>query len=586
MERTGTEYDERKAMNYKYTITETHTNSKTDPSSVILHDAYTDEPVWKDGSDIVFFLENGIVIRPYAEPNNTDRYLQTDGAEVRLRNVTKITVRNGKSFPCVGEQFIILHHRYRPDAGIFQMQLINNQHHGELYFDFTCNSVEYRFNEFKEDSWIQRARNQEQEIVRCFLRQGRGEAIHMLRRLDDADRHEYHDSVRYAVTHDLRFDHQCEPKRTQYIFDLLESYQGEDRVTLDRAILYDCRKEAAESYDMFALDQYLDVLKRFAESGESAAEEAICQIYETICTAYETRTEIPEAYDELADRYQLISRFIGKPLPDDDEAYPVQRPKTHREDPPITMQSVIEATRNPKGRILHPRRFHWYFQEDVTPADLVYLAETAKNEPDPAVKARLYSLFSEADYPGDPAELIALAREHEPMLHSSYGQPHITAFKLQHALSRLRNPAVRAYGFDLIERALAEEDSKRFVYGFEHWTANYDESADLDQFCDLLTGLPKLFDADTRHSLEYAITHRMFNRRYDDPCTYGHLVWVYNTTYCSCCRRKAVEILAMHGMLQKRIREQCRFDCDPHTRKIAENAEEYRELYASQIHNP
>ncbi|MBO4933395.1 MAG: hypothetical protein J6I42_14575 [Clostridia bacterium] len=573
-------------MNYKYTITETHTNSKTDPSSVILHDAYTDEPVWQDGSDIVFFLENGIVIRPYAEPNSTNRYLQTDGAEVRLRNVIKITVRNGKSFPCVGEQFIILHHRYRPDAGIFQMQLINNQHHGELYFDFTCNSVEYRFNEFKEDSWIQRARNQEQEIVRCFLRQGRGEAVHMLRRLDDADRHEYHDSVRYAVTHDLRFDHQCEPKRTQYIFDLLESYQGEDRVTLDRAILYDCRKKAAKSYDMFALDQYLDVLKRFAESGESAAEEAIRQIYETIRTAYETRTEIPKAYDELADRYRLISRFIGKPLPDDDEAYPVQRPKTHREDPPITMQSVIEATRNPKGRILHPRRFHWYFQENVTPADLVYLAETAKNEPDPAVKARLYSLFSEADYPGDPAELIALAREHEPMLHSSYGQPHITAFKLQHALSRLRNPAVRAYGFDLIERALAEEDSKRFVYGFEHWTANYDESADLDQFCDLLTGLPKLFDADTRHSLEYAIIHRMFNRRYDDPCTYGHLVWVYENTCCSCCRRKAVEILAMHGMLQKRIREQCRFDCDPHTRKIAENAEEYRELYASQIHNP
>ncbi|MBQ2724586.1 MAG: hypothetical protein IJF78_02645, partial [Clostridia bacterium] len=105
-------------MKYNHTITETHTNSKTDPSPVILHDAYTDEPVWRDGDDIVFFVENGIVVRPHAEPNRTARYLRTDGAEIRLRNVTKITVRNGRSFPCVGEQFIILHHRYRPDAGI------------------------------------------------------------------------------------------------------------------------------------------------------------------------------------------------------------------------------------------------------------------------------------------------------------------------------------------------------------------------------------------------------------------------------------------------------------------------------------
>ena len=573
-------------MNYNYTITETHTNSKSDPSPVILHDAYTDEPVWQDGSDIIFFLENGIAVRPHAEPNNTNRWLRTDGAEVRIRNVTKITVRNGKSFPCVGEQFIILHHKYRPDAGIFQLKLINNQRHGELYYDFACDSVEYLFNEFKGDSWIQQARDQEQEIVRRFLRQGRGEAVRMLRRLDDADRHEHLDSVRYAVTHDLRFDHQCEPKRTQYIFDLLESYQGEDRETLDRAILHDCRKEAPE-YDLFALDQYLDVLKRFAESGESAAEEAIRQIYDIIRTAYETRTEIPEPYDELADRYRLISRFIGKPLPDDEEAYPVPHTKTHREEPPVTMQSVIEAARNPEGRVLHPRRFHWYFQEDVTPADLAYLAETAKNEPDPAAKARLYSLFSEADYPGDPAELIALAKEHEPMLHSNYGQAYSTALKLQHALSRLRHPAVRAYGFDLIERALAEEeDSKRFVHGFEHWTANYDESADLDRFCGLLTGLPESFDDDTRHSLEFAITHRMFNRKYEDPRTYGHLVWVYDTTNCSCCRRKAVELLAMHGMLQISLREHCRFDCDPHTRQTAEKAEEYRELYMQRLRHP
>lgn len=49
---------------------------------------------------------------------------------------------------------------------------------------------------------------------------------------------------------------------------------------------------------------------------------------------------------------------------------------------------------------------------------------------DPAAKARLYSLFSEADYPGDPSELISLAREHEPMLHTFCSQPCIIAINL------------------------------------------------------------------------------------------------------------------------------------------------------------
>lgn len=308
-------------MSYSCSITETHTNSKTDPSPVILHDAYTDEPVWQDGSDIVFFFENGIIVRPHTAPNDTDRYLRTDGAELRLRNVTKIAVRNGKSYPCVGEQFIVLHHKYRPDAGVFQLELINHLRHGELYYDFTCDAVEYSFNEFTGDSWIQRAKDQKQEFMQQFLRQGRGEAVHILRRMGDEERHEYLDMVKYAVTHDLRFDHQCNADRTQYIFDLLESFDGEDREKLNHTILYNGWKEAAETYGIFEFDQYRNILKRFADSGESAAEETIRQMYETIRTAYENRTDIPEGFDVLGqntrtspassgNRFRMMTRTI------------------------------------------------------------------------------------------------------------------------------------------------------------------------------------------------------------------------------------------------------------------------------------
>lgn len=555
-------------MEYNYIITETHTNSKTDPSPVILHDAYTDEPVWRDGNDIVFFLENGIIFRPRAVPNDTDRYLRTDGAELRLRNVTKISVRNGKTFPCVGEQFIILHHKYRTSAGIFQLELINNQRHGALYFDFACEAVEYRFNEFKGDSWFQHMKDQEQEIISRFLRQGRGEAIHMLRRMDDADRREFLGMVTHAVTHDLRLDHQCNADRTQYIFDLLESYHGEDREILNRAILHEHWQEAAENDDIFVLEQYLNVLKRFTESGESSAQETIRKMYEHIRSAYETRTEIPEPYDPLGQKFEIISRFIGQPLPDDDENQHIPHPRPA--EPPLTMERIIENAQNSGEKGFNPTRYRQFFRKQAVPADIELLVRAAENESDPIIKARLYSLFSQADYPYDPAELINLAREYEPMLHADFAS--FTAFNLQRALSRLRHPAVRAYGFELIDRAAEQYDSKCFLCGFEHWAVNYDEQTDLDRFCDLLTNLPKWLNTDNRHSLEYTIVQDMFTRRYDDPRTYGHLVWVYENTYCSCCRRKAVEILAEHGMLQKRIREQCRFDCDPRTREIAEKA--------------
>lgn len=159
------------------------------------------------------------------------------------------------------------------------------------------------------------------------------------------------------------------------------------------------------------------------------------------------------------------------------------------------------------------------------------------------------------------------------MLHSDYGQEYFTAFKLQHALSRLHHPAVRAYGFELLERAKERDDRALYIFSFEHWTANYNESSDLDRFCEQLINLPEWMDENDRHSIEYTIVDTLFRRRYDDPRTYGHLVWVYDHTYCSCCRRKAVEILASQGMLQKAIRKQCLFDCDPLTRQIAENAE-------------
>lgn len=145
-------------MEYKYTITETHFNIPEDPSSVCLHETCTSASIAYDGSDLIIPMENGFTIRPNCPPNETDRYLQTGAAEIRLRNVKSILDRGGGETPFVGQGFTFLSHKYKPDTGVFTLET-HNIHHGQVVFEIHCDAVEYRFNEFTGDSWREQVRN-------------------------------------------------------------------------------------------------------------------------------------------------------------------------------------------------------------------------------------------------------------------------------------------------------------------------------------------------------------------------------------------------------------------------------------------
>ena len=151
-------------MEYKYTITETHINIPEDPSSVCLHETYTSAPIAYDGNDLVIPMENGFTVRPNCPPNETDRYLQTGAAEIRLRNVKRIVDLPGfgnKSpgkTPFVGQGFTFLGQTCNPDTGVFTLET-HNLHHGQVVFEIHCDAVEYRFNEFTGDSWREQVRN-------------------------------------------------------------------------------------------------------------------------------------------------------------------------------------------------------------------------------------------------------------------------------------------------------------------------------------------------------------------------------------------------------------------------------------------
>lgn len=145
-------------MEYKYTIRETHINTPDDPSSVCLHETSTSSPIVYDENDLVIPMQDGFTVRPNCPPNQTDRYLQTGAAEIRLRNVKSILDRGGGETPFVGQQFTFLVHKYKPDTGVFTLDTFNF-HYGQVVFEILCDAVEYRFCEFTGDSWREQVRN-------------------------------------------------------------------------------------------------------------------------------------------------------------------------------------------------------------------------------------------------------------------------------------------------------------------------------------------------------------------------------------------------------------------------------------------
>lgn len=142
-------------MNRKYIITDYMKGRAT----VLLHETYTTEPVRKDGDDLVIPLKE-IIVCPHCFPNESDRYLAAGEALLCLHHVKSIQTQSGGEIPFVGTHFTIMEQQYFPDRGMLILNTWNylRQQH-QVFFEILCDAPEYRFNEFKGDSWLQQIRS-------------------------------------------------------------------------------------------------------------------------------------------------------------------------------------------------------------------------------------------------------------------------------------------------------------------------------------------------------------------------------------------------------------------------------------------
>lgn len=562
-------FSTRKTMSYKYTITETlSSRNRDDHTSVTLHDAPVKEVRYENG-DFILTVDS-IIVLPNREPNETDRYLSTGQAEIRIHNTV---IPDG--FPIGTVDFDLNAHKYKYEynnyVGIFRLSAFVPHHSRNVWYHFPCDAVSYSFDEFTGDSWIQQSRDSQRNALTHFIEMGHGGAWRMLKGMHPSLRDEYFDLIIKAAIKDQRRDIQCDEPRTEYVMDLLSLYDEPGMKNTRQHILNVLMLQswrAAWTNDVTPGDFAHSVNMIFANREHPLAEETLAYL----------ENRLNEHYDSIADKdsneadwverkREYLGRKLGK-LPPEEFPEPTQRPQI----PEYTMDDIIELCRTDEANV-HPMRFRKYFAESCTAEDIEKLLSTARNEKKRTSRGRLYSMFAKIDFPGDPDEIIEIARQFECSLGLGY-PGYLTAMNLQRAVSRLRHPAVLAYRDELLAKAKTEPDENHrealLSFAIEHWVNNYTYSEEGDAaLYDLLNSLPE-DKYGLRHHAAFDITNsRMYDEPFDDPRAYSHLDWVIYDTHCPNCRRKAAEILHKFGKLHVSIVKDLLHDCDSQTRKLA-----------------
>ena len=543
-------------MNHNYTITETHSNKNADDhSSVLLHDALVKSVRYENG-DVILTVESVIVL-PNREPNETNRYLSTGETEIRI---VKTTLPDG--FPMGEVDFDLNTLEYNPkyQPHIFRLSAFFPDHSRAVWFDFPCDSVTYSFDEFTGDSQIQKARDTDRKILAGCIEKGHGRAWMLLKGMPPKVRDENLDLIIYAATHDMRFDHQCDESRVHYVMDLISLYDGKQggkntkEHILDILMLQSWRSAWSDAVNPNDFAHCIDMI--LANREHPLAEETLAYL----------ESKLTEVSNE--EKLEILHRKTGKLPPDEDfpdtEMRPVQQD--------FTMERIIEICRG-DARMVHPARFRHFFETSCTSDDIAMLLDAARSEQDPKIRGRLYSMFAKLDFPGDPEEIIAMARESEGDLAGGFTSP-ITPMNLQRAVSRLRHPAVLAYRDELLKKAETAGNEMKdhlLCHAIDHWLNNYTYSWEEDAaLADFLNSLPE-DKYGPRHHAAFALTNsRMYDEPFDVVFPYQHLYWVIFDTHCPNCRRKALELLHRFTEVHKTILQTFLHDSESRTRTLVQ----------------
>lgn len=426
------------------------------------------------------------------------------------------------------------------------------------------------------------------------MQQGRG-LCHLVLK-SEKDIAKYKDIVLWGCLHNLSYDTQCEGTRATYVYDLT-TYFGDENYFLTPII------KAFESLSRrraWLFDHFSAQLSLFAKNGNERAKEALERKYDQLFSVLLNKRRFCN-YDFERDNFERLCVAL-LPLGDTEDKFKIvcDLGRLFRENPHYdcdyfdwfcfsiendlgkeTLQEYLKCN-SPQNEDLKSF-YQSYFQLEEVKSNRKLMrkpveapsVEAIKEEVSSSGKLSPYSRVSfsrnaeeeerkslaqeaikEVDF-DKKAELLSVFQHHNfPLPHdiiieyanSSHERLHDVSLDL---LTNCQSDVVRDYALSL----MAEENLK--AHALKMLLCNY--TLEDKQF--LLGELGKLKvtydDESDWHDIGFKILN-LFDAERDLPKEF--LLYIYNTTLCSCCRRSAVLALDKRQWLTEDIIEECRFD--------------------------
>lgn len=316
-------------------------------------------------------------------------------------------------------------------------------------------------------------------------------------------------------------------------FVLGQDFRGKDRFAGGNAlVLLDGAVAARELARGFG---------RLLQEDEDAVIDSLDELLEdsTQSAGITAELEAAKASDQAIAAYMYKYRA--------DNAVKPQRPA-----PPIIIaEQVIDAARSGSKQ---GRGYYFSAGRRASPAVAERIFECLIRETDGAVLERLLWFFTEAELPHLHQELFDLAETGASNL----------KWAATRALGRVADPRVGALGRKLIQADSFCADDDEVVYLFNRNLMLGDELT-------LMSGIQGLaLDARQLHDFGFAIVKLLQSNHSEQLADLAG--WLYAKTPCSICRHDCVAWLYALSLLTAERAEECRYDANPDTRRLARAA--------------
>lgn len=429
-----------------------------------------------------------------------------------------------------------------------------------------------------------------------YMRQGLGRCVLSLHETDDIEK--YKDIVLWGCLHNLSYDTQCEGTRAAYLYQLVSCFHDDAYfITPTIDAFWKLPQQSGWTFVHFC-----ELLRLFAENGNDEAKNALYEKYKVLLSSLTVKRRF-RTYDYERDQFEQICIdliFLGgsdaffkiaedmgtlfKRNPHYDSSDFAQffsasesnfgkkrfasllkqgarqsenifrlyeNVRSVLPDSFVTVRKPMQAPQtddliteiNTTGELSFASKVK--FSRNAGENEKKRLALAVLEEEELSKKAGLLSAFQNEAFPIHHEELIAYSK-------SDHKQLCKTAFTV---LTNCRSTVVRQYALELLA------SGENSYYAIQMLIFNYTpEDKPI-----LLSALYRLGadnkDEPGRHGIGLHILDA-FDRKLRLPkeC----LLYIYETSLCSCCREHAVRLLAKHRWLTADIMEECRYDsnCD------------------------